>query len=242
MKSAEASPAEPSVYLLAVADGVGGAPAGQWASAAAVDSLGRFLKRETFRLGRSAEGSETMAALLKRAVRACEIGLRRNVRRRPEWAGMATTLTAAVLVGTTFYLVHTGDSRAYLLRDGMLVQLTRDHTYGQMLLDAGLVGARSSGPVPFGHVLWNTLGSGALAADPDILAVRPRAGDWLLLCTDGLSKCFSNRELRTLLLKERSAQGAAEHLIAAVRDRGAPDDVTVALARFHRDDAPSRRV
>jgi serine/threonine protein phosphatase PrpC len=223
-------------HLLGVADGIGGAPAGERASLLVVETLKAFIQKESSSLLQAGRPDDQIVETLGRGVRTCQAALASEVRRHPEVRGMGTTLTAAVVLWPRLYLFHMGDSRAYLLREGLLRRLTRDQTYARALVEAGVLEPKGEDRSRWKHVVWNTLGGRASAEDPE---VRPevhiedlRGGDALLLCTDGLTDALTDETIHGLLLKGGSAEALSRGLIDSARERGARDDATVVVARF----------
>jgi serine/threonine protein phosphatase PrpC len=204
--------------LAVVADGVGGHAAGEVASRIVVGVLASLEKAWIDgplddALARAvAEGNDRIAFLTE-----C----------RPETAGMGTTLTAVALDGD-YVVVNIGDSRTYLLRDGELRRLTRDDSYLQELLDAGLVSPEAAHTHPRRNVVTSAL-DGAPGRIPAIAHVPARAGDRLLLCSDGLSDALEEPRIAALLTEPDAAR-AADALVRAALEAGARDNVTVVVA------------
>jgi protein phosphatase len=209
--------------LVAVADGVGGNVGGAVAAALAVDALACTLG------GQPRDDAE---AAIRSAVEAANALLGETVDRTPALRGMATTLTAAALDRRgRLALAHVGDTRAYLLRDGDLVRLTRDHTLVQGLVDAGVIRAEEAMSHPLRSVVLRTLhgrdGDAALL-DRSVHEVRP--GERLLVCSDGLSGVIPSAVLRSVLADETSPSAAVRRVLHAALAAGAGDDVTVVVA------------
>ncbi|MEN2741188.1 protein phosphatase 2C domain-containing protein [Microbacterium sp. X-17] len=202
----------------AVADGVGGGPSGDLASAAL---LRRFAD--------GAVGIPDERRLLER-IRAANGDLRGHVRRDPSLQGMATTLTGAfVSLHGTVLLAHTGDSRAYLLRGGTLTRETRDDSYVQVLVERGLLTPEDAAQHPRRNLITSSLGGG----DADLVSVRERdalTGDRWLLCSDGLSDYLPDTELAAILAGIRSPSGAAEAAVSLALEAGSRDNVTAVVA------------
>lgn len=206
--------------LLAVADGMGGHAAGEVASSATIDEL--------LHVENGAGDSDTLDSL-NAAVVAANDRIRQLVLDDPRREGMGTTLTALLWTGTDIRVAHIGDSRAYLLRDGKLRQLTHDHTFVQTLVDEGRISADEANIHPARSLILKALdGKPDPEPDLDILEVRP--GDRLLLCSDGLSGVVSNDTLRDTLINQRDLGQAADELVELALRGGAPDNVTVVVA------------
>jgi PPM family protein phosphatase len=207
-------------HLLAVADGVGGKPGGGVAADCVIRTLSQAYEERT----------EDAVAALRSAVAAANQGLTAVTSRRPELAGMATTLTAAVLApGGRVVLAHVGDTRAYLLRRGVLRPLTTDHTFVQGLLDAGVIDADQARRHPLRSLVLRTL-QGRQDDVADVSVHPVRLGDRLLVCSDGLSGVVPPDVLARELAEESRPKAAAHRLLRAALAAGTGDDVTAAVA------------
>jgi protein phosphatase len=204
--------------LAAVADGVGGHAAGEVASQVAIGALASLEKRWL---------DSTLAHELAAAVRDGNERIGFIASCRPAMEGMATTLTAVAL-REEYVVANIGDSRTYLLRDGQLVQLTRDDSYLQMLLDGGLVEPDAARTHPQRNLVLEVL-DGAPQRAPTVTKHEARAGDRLLLCSDGISDVLAEDELRELLAGGRPS-GAAGHLIGAALEAGSRDNLSAVVA------------
>lgn len=205
-------------YVALVADGVGGAAAGEIASATAA-----YVVSATA-LARFGEAPET---IVREAVAAARTGLRRGVLEEDSRTGMATTLSVLVCDGRRVLLGHLGDSRAYLFRDGTLHQVSRDHTYVQGLVDEGRL-SRDEVPFhPWRNVVLRSLdGSpGAEPAEADLVDVDARPGDRLLLCSDGLTDLVAEDRIAAVL-QLQDPLSAAGVLAQSALCAGGRDNVT----------------
>src|SRR5262249_15353093 len=137
----------------------------------------------------------------------------------------------AYLVGTVAHIVHAGDSRAYLYRDGELRQLTRDHTLVQALVDGGTISAEDARNHPNRNVVTNVLGGPAEGVEPDVVRLDLVDGDLLLVCSDGLTEPVDDATIAATLAREPEPKRAAEALVAEALRLGGPDNITVVLAR-----------
>ena len=206
-------------YLLAVADGVGGAAAGEIASATTtyVVSANALAHQGAHPLG-----------LLQLAIEDARAQVRTGVELNPERHGMATTLTAILTDGVRFGLAHVGDSRAYLLRSGGLVPLTSDHTLVQALLASGRITPEEAAASHMNHVVLQAIDAESVPT-PDLLWLDLRPGDRLLLCSDGLTDLVPDIDLLRLRSTE-SRSIAATALVRAALDAGGRDNVTCVVA------------
>nr|WP_280876962.1 MerR family transcriptional regulator [Streptomyces pseudovenezuelae] len=198
--------------LLAVADGFG--PAGAPASGAAVEAL-RFLDTEEVPAG-------NVLNLLEEAVR----GATEAVRDVADADETGTTLTALLWTGSQLALVHIGDSRAYLLREGGLFQITHDHSVVQSLIDEGRLTPEEAGAHPQRTLLLKALTTGA----PDLKLHDAHRGDRYLLCSDGLTAVVSEHRIRELLTAHPSPEEAVQALVDAANEAGGPDNVSCVVA------------
>ncbi|MGW4031869.1 MerR family transcriptional regulator [Streptomyces sp. NPDC004838] len=203
--------------VLAVADGFGGD--GAPASAAAIDAL-----RE---LDDAPQPGETRAGDLLNAL---EDAVHRAHSAVNGFADSGTTLTAMVLHGSRLALVHIGDCRALLLRDGELFRITHDHTVVQAMIDEGGLTAEEAASHPQRAMLLRALEGGQNPARPDLRLREARAGDRYLLCSDGLFTVVSDDDVRDVLEAVRDPEEAVEELIALARRAGGPDNVSCVVA------------
>jgi protein phosphatase len=206
--------------LLAVADGMGGHAAGEVASAAVIEAL-RPLDTQV-------PAGELLNAL-DHAVRRANSALRDMVQANPALHGMGTTLTALLWSGSQLGLVHIGDSRAYLVRDGEVFQITQDHTLVQSLLDEGKITAEEVASHPQRLLLLRAL-TGDYGFRPDLQLRQARPGDRYLLCSDGLHVVVPADAITRVLLTVADPDQAAADLIALAIDGGAPDNITCIVA------------
>lgn len=206
-------------YLLCVADGVGGAAAGEVAAATASYVVSAR--------GLAHPGHDPLR-VLQRAVDDAHAQIAAGVEAVPERTGMATTLTAVLTDGIRFGLAHLGDSRAYLFRDGGLAQLSHDHTMVQAMVDSGRLTAAEAAASPYRHVVLQALD--ALAEPtPDLVWLDLRARDRLLLCSDGLTDVVPAHVLAEILA-EPSRSTATARLVETALDAGSRDNVTCIVA------------
>ncbi|SES27943.1 protein phosphatase [Streptomyces sp. yr375] len=206
--------------LLAIADGMGGAAAGEVASSEAISTI--------VALDDDVPGSDVLTSL-GTAVQRANDQLRALVEEDPQLEGMGTTLTALLWTGQRLGLVHVGDSRAYLLRDGVLTQITQDHTWVQRLVDEGRITEEEATTHPQRSLLMRALGSGE-HVEPDLSIREVRAGDRYLICSDGLSGVVSHQTLEDTLASYQGPQETVQELIQLALRGGGPDNITVIVA------------
>jgi protein phosphatase len=206
--------------LLAVADGMGGHAAGEMASAAVIEALRP--------LDTAVPAGELLNAL-DHAVRRANSALRDMVQADPSLHGMGTTLTALLWSGSELGLVHIGDSRAYLARDGEVFQITHDHTVVQSLLDEGKITAGEVASHPQRMLLLRAL-TADRGSEPDLQLHQALPGDRYLLSSDGLHAVVAAESIARVLLTVSDPDQAAKDLIALAIAGGGPDNVTCIVA------------
>ncbi|MFE1406357.1 MerR family transcriptional regulator [Streptomyces sp. NPDC058770] len=205
--------------LLAVADGFG--RAGASASAAAVDA---FRHLET-----GAVPAGDLLNVLADAVERAERAVRGVTATGPAPDETGTTLTAMLWTGSRLALVHIGDSRAHLLRDGELFRITHDHTVVQALIDEGRIGPEEADSHPQRSLLIRALGRGT-DGTPDMRLHEARAGDRYLLCSDGLSAVVGTEEMRQVLTTVDEPEPAVRELVSLANRSGGPDNISCVVA------------
>jgi serine/threonine protein phosphatase PrpC len=216
--------------LIAVADGVGGYEAGEVASKTAIDTLLR-----TYEESNRAWGAEKR---LYRAAQQANIEVYDRAIVVPELRGMATTLTALVVDGSRAHVAHVGDSRLYLIRNGRVVQKTKDHTVAASRQRIGLISAAGAKEHPGRSVLTRSVGRD-LIAQVDRITFSIEAGDVLVLCSDGLYNVLPDNELKEGVL-DKAPTPACAAIIHAANTRGTPDNLTVAVVQVVGGPSPSK--
>ena len=206
--------------LLLVADGMGGHAAGELASAMAVATIAQ--------VDVSPPDAEDVLPALADAIDEIGDSIATVIEGEPELTGMGTTVTGLYWLGSRFALVHVGDSRAYVLRDGQLFQMTHDHTYVQTLVDSGSITADEAAYHPRRSLLMRAL-DGMNPVEADLSLREARVGDRYLLCSDGLTGVVKDSEIEAML-REGEPTGCVTRLVDRALERGAPDNVTVVVA------------
>jgi PPM family protein phosphatase len=211
--------------LFVVADGMGGAQAGEVASAIAVQQFEGGLP-----------GGEDPGAALAALIQEANARIHQQARSDAQHAGMGTTTTAAYLAGDTVVVAHVGDSRCYLLRDGDLIRLTRDHSLVDELIRRGKLTEEQAESHPQRSVITRALGPEP-NVEVDVEAFPARAGDVFLLCSDGLTSMVHEPQLKELLSdRDRPLEKIGRTLIAAANEAGGRDNITVILFRVEQVD------
>jgi serine/threonine protein phosphatase PrpC len=217
--------------LAVVADGMGGYEGGQEASRLAVETV--------VAVYRDFAGDDPQQALIE-ALQAAHDSIRQYSFAHPALRGMGTTCTAAAIVRSgdgvaeydALYYVHVGDTRLYLIRDGEITRVTRDHSYVGRLVESGMISAEEAETHPQRNIL-----TAALGTNPDLILDSPghpeplRPEDVLLICSDGLWGQVRDVEILDAV-ENKSAEQAGRELIELARERGGPDNITVEILRL----------
>lgn len=208
-------------HLLVVADGMGGHAGGDVASSITVGLLAA--------LDGESHGGDALTHLAE-SISAADAELRRRAQAQPELAGMGTTVTAILRNGNRLVMAHIGDSRAYLLRDGELTQLTRDHTFVQSLVDQGRITAEEAQTHPQRSVVMRVLGDVGGEKELDTSVREARVGDRYLLCSDGLSEVVRDDTLAETMAAGEDPTATCEQLVRLALHGGGPDNITCIVA------------
>lgn len=206
---------DPVASLFAIADGMGGHAAGDIASQTAVAAF-------TISFGESRNALVAMTAANRAVIQ--------RAMYEPDTSGMGTTMTAIHIDGDDLSGAHVGDSRLYLLRDGELAQLTRDHTVAQDMIDQGALTKDEAMEHPLSAMLTRSLGS-RMHVDCDLIDRKLQPGDLLLLCSDGLTSMISDAEISVILQRSKESALIALQLIDAANAAGGKDNISVCLIR-----------
>jgi len=218
--------AQRGVFL--VADGMGGHAAGEIASAIASEAVGAALRQGVD----GGLGADDLGVVMRECMHQAHRSILNYSATKPETRGMGTTMTALVVCDDgTFRLGHIGDSRCYVLRDGELEQVSRDHTWVQREVDEGRLTPMGARRHRLSHVLTRALGADSLD-EPDVYSGTLLPGDLVLLASDGLTGMLTDRLLRRIL----SRDGAELHelvadLIVGANERGGRDNITAVLVK-----------
>ncbi|MBS3982330.1 MAG: Stp1/IreP family PP2C-type Ser/Thr phosphatase [Dethiobacter sp.] len=220
---------EGALSLFAVADGMGGHAAGEVASTLAMETVKQsLLEQRLTLLEKVAEGC-TIEPYLVEILTAANSKILLAGGNRTECVGMGTTLTLLLAVSGQAWVGHIGDSRAYLLRQGRLEMLTEDHTLVSQLARSGQIGEEEMRSHPQRHILTQALGT-EHAPSFDVQKFLLEAGDFLLLCTDGLYGLVDDEELLREIQASDPPEDILERLVALANERGGVDNITAVLA------------
>lgn len=208
-------------HLLVVADGMGGHAGGDVASSVAIAELAR-LEADT--------PATDIVSALETAILDANEAIMRRAREDVLLAGLGTTVTALLRTENKFALAHIGDSRAYLVRDGVCTQVTKDHTFVQRLIDEGRLTEEEAERHPQRSMIMRVLGD--VDADPELdVSLRPAIpGDRWMLCSDGLSGLVSFETISDALMELEDPEECADHLVQLALKAGGPDNITCVIA------------
>lgn len=205
--------------LLVVADGMGGHKAGDFASRLAVQSLREALEAK-------AEGSPE--AMFRKAIQFANQKLIEASKQDARLEGMGTTLVVATVIEQTLYFANIGDSRLYLLSDGMK-QLSKDHSFVQEMVRLGGINAEDAKHHPDKNIITRAVGARE-KVDIDFFEYRLKKGDTILMCTDGLSNMIEDEEMFRIVKSSRDIVEAVERLVEKANENGGNDNIGVILA------------
>ncbi len=221
----------PRGLLFLVADGMGGAAAGELASAMAADLIFGHMVGTWAREPDDAVSVDRFTLRLREAVELANLQIHSYAKENAEFRGMGSTATVAGVFERSLYLAQVGDSRGYLVREGRAVQLTKDQSLTQRLVDAGELTEEEAEKSARRNIILQALGP-----DPkirvDLTYQELQDGDILVLCSDGLSGVVKRDEIATRVSAAADLETVGDELIALANERGGPDNITVVLARF----------
>lgn len=214
--------------LLAVADGMGGAAAGEVASKLAMQVLDESFSRYTEALnqGRPMVGIEV---LTEKAIRLANRRVHSAAVKHEGQRGMGTTLTVVAIFEAKAYLGHVGDSRGYLIREGKIYQLTKDHSWVEEQLEKGLITQEEAEVHEWRNLITRALGTRPQVV-PDIIEVSVKSNDVFVMATDGLHGLVSPEEILEEISRTKDHQSSVEYLIARANERGGHDNITLVIA------------
>ena len=216
--------------VMVVADGMGGMNAGEVASEIAVTHVqNAFSKVSDF--SKIADCSNHVEAFLKKIIVEADAAIKKRVKEDPSTAGMGTTIVMAWIIGEVVHVAWCGDSRAYLFnRQSGLSRLSNDHSYVQELVDSGKLDPELAFDHPNSNIITRSLGDSPVKAQPDYVCRRLSAGDYVILCTDGLCGLVRDEQILNVMMQERGRLADyKEALFNASFEEGAYDNVTIAL-------------
>ena len=219
-------------YMVMVADGVGGGLGGDHASRIAIKDASQYIQSSMQCYYTQDSKDEDFRDALQDAAMACHASVVQEAEEHPEVRGMATTLTLVIGVWPRAYALQVGDSRFYMLHRGRLIQVTRDQTIAEDLVEQGVLTRSSADNTRWAHVLSSAIGGIQTA-----LVVTQIDHAWesvILLCSDGLTKHVSEKRIEECLTNMKTAQSACEDLLQDALDGGGTDNITIIVGRVQR--------
>jgi serine/threonine protein phosphatase PrpC len=220
----------PEAGLVVVADGMGGHQAGEVASKLAVDVITRHVIGTLAEAGTTGNGTFE-AKMIGDAIQLANRAIFELARQQPEYAGMGSTVVVAVFHGGKLWVGHVGDSRLYRFRDGLLEQVTLDHSVVQELVSRGLVTAEEARVSVNKNLVTRALGVDATVV-PDVGEQALNDEDIYLLCSDGLNDVLADGDIEMMLIEYgRNLEAAARRMVDIANERGGPDNISVILVR-----------
>ena len=219
----------PKLGIYAVADGVGGQNSGEIASRKAVIGIEKYIKANPLSGADNLDGKYRLNWLKSYFFRCLEkinAEIRKEGLSDPEMERMATTIVLCFVYKDSLYVVNIGDSRAYILREGEMTQLTVDHTYVNKLVSAGTLSKSEARRHPQKNIITKALGS-TKHADPDFYRFDLHEGDRILLCTDGLHGELTDDEIAAILKKKKDLNSVCGSLVDTANKNGGHDNITV---------------
>jgi PPM family protein phosphatase len=221
----------PDRGVFVVADGMGGHAAGEVASEMAV----RLVARELGSL--KALTDDQVAERMRTSIRGANDAIFQRTLTEHDKRGMGTTVTALVLYSTRFLIGQVGDSRCYLLREGKLTQVTKDHSYVQEQVDAGYLTPEQARTHPYSNVITRCVGANSDVM-PDVYAGAVRPKDLFLIASDGLTGMLEDPQLAEILLADRMPQEQVDDLVAEANRHGGLDNITAIIVRIDSVEQP----
>jgi protein phosphatase len=212
----------PELSFFAVADGMGGHLAGEVASSMAIESVAGQL---------GADKKTPLEKKLLKGVQAANSKVYEASKKDSACRGMGTTLTAAVIRGREIILAHVGDSRAYIIRENKIISLTEDHSLVQEMLKQGGITREQAREHPHRNVLTRALGTDP-SVEVDIVKTTLKLGDFVLLCSDGLSGLVEDHEIMALVRSARGPEQAVRDLMREALDRGGNDNISIIVVEI----------
>ena len=210
--------------LYIVADGMGGHNGGEVASSEAVRAFTKYISKNH----PAAEKNGELLELMTEAAQFANSVVFEKAGISPELSGMGTTLTAALISGRKAYIIHAGDSRLYVFRDGKLRQVTKDHSYVMEMVKLGEITKEEARVHPKRNIITRALGTEP-GLDIDALVLNIKKSDVLLLCTDGLNNMVSDEKIEEILKKEEDMETKLGELIDTANEKGGYDNISIIL-------------
>lgn len=220
-----------AVGLYIVADGMGGQEAGEVASEMASITIGEQISQQ-LQASSAPLTAERVEPLLLKAIEAANAAVFKAAQAAEQRRKMGATIVVAILSGSNAFISHAGDARAYLIRGGTIMQLTRDDSWSAELEAEGVITKDQAEKHPFGHIVTKAIGQGGTLT-PSFAELQLTPGDWLLLCSDGLWNMISDEQILALVKATNGDPAqAVEDLVAAANEAGGKDNISVVALKM----------
>lgn len=219
---------EDDVYIFMVADGMGGAKAGEIASKMAVTEVLEYIKQNYTNVMNNNNKDEDIFKVLNKAIEHSNDKIYKKSILDSECSGMGTTLSLTLIIKNNGYFAHVGDSRIYLIRDNSIVKLTEDHSLVAELVKNGSIKPEEAINHPQKNIITKALGTD-YSIEADNIKHILKSGDNLIICSDGLSNMVSDQELIKILTNASSLDSACTDMISCAKSRGGNDNITVVI-------------
>lgn len=217
--------------IFIVADGMGGTEAGEYASALATQEVASYLNHYFEDLNTKKFRDTDLLQVMEQAVKRANSIIYQESKENKEYAGMGTTVTAALVHNGQLYISHVGDSRAYLINQNSIEKITRDHSLVGRLLEVGQITLEEAAVHPQRNLIYRSLG-GFPAVEVDVYQLNMKSSDFLLLCSDGLYEHVKDDEIQKIVVASDDPNEACKHLINLANARGGDDNTTIVIVKM----------
>ncbi|MFZ5352628.1 MAG: Stp1/IreP family PP2C-type Ser/Thr phosphatase [Bacillota bacterium] len=219
------------VYLFMVADGMGGANAGEVASSMAIEEIASYISRNIASAMQSADRKNSIQSMIRDAIAYTNDKIYKKSVLESNCFGMGTTLSLVLAVAENIYIGHIGDSRIYLIRDNSITRLTDDHSLVAELVKNGTIKPEDAQNHPQKNIITRALGTEYnIEADEKNICIKD--GDYLVLCTDGLTNLLEDEEIMNIVIEEDETAAACDKLIKSAITKGGNDNITVVIIQI----------
>jgi len=219
---------DPLLPLFVVADGMGGHKAGEVASSMAMDAIKKnFLHAQTNLIN-----EEAIVQLIKKSIEEANIKIYLKSLEGEKYKGMGTTITLAYIFDEKIYIGHVGDSRAYLIENNSIRQITEDHSYVNELVKTGSITKEEAKNHPKRNMITRAVGSSSII-EMDIVVNKYAKNDILVICSDGLTNMLKEHEINEVFINEEDIQNACLNLASKANNKGGLDNITVVAIKFN---------
>jgi len=224
--------------LLVLADGMGGHNAGEVASCLAAQRVAEEMIRAMLKTPQRKLSDEVIAALFGESINQANREIMMYAEKNPQYKDMGTTITAALIQGAQVYIGHVGDSRAYIINDREVRQLTKDHSLVQEMVDSGKITGEEAKNHPQKNIVTRTVGMHN-QVDVDITTEPVQVQDFLLLCCDGLTDMLSDEEIHAVVTENDDPQSICDVLVEKANEKGGLDNISVIVVKFDEQEIKS---